>query len=236
MKNETTTSGGVEKTELASETLNVIAGASTNSQTASIEVEKSGLVSKALRIIAYPIAAATGYWFGSTKVRNNAYDNAKFNGAFNKIRGIVEAECPVFDENGKVIEGLYRVEKRIVRGGHLDGLRQVGKMAEDVVAGEFPVRKGKDVVELFDIHALNGFMHKSHGGNVDDHMKKIGLGTLRKQWKHNSKYQQQEALMYGAAAMAVTIGAIFSIANSKTFSKLWVQRNKDTQESGGPAL
>ncbi len=198
-------------------------------ETVSVETEESGLISKALRILAYPASAFAGYWFGKTKVRNSAYDNAKFNGAFNKIRGVVEAECPVFDEKGEVIKGLYRVEERIVRGGHLDGLKQVGKMAEDVVAQEFPVRKGKDVVELFDIHALTNFMHESHSGNVNDHMKKIGLGTLRKQWKHNSKYQQQEALMYGAAAMAVTIGAILSIANSKTFSKMLAHRRDDAE-------
>jgi len=47
--------------------------------------EEDGIVSKILRVIAFPVAAMTGFFAARTSVHNSAYNQAKMLGAFDDI-------------------------------------------------------------------------------------------------------------------------------------------------------
>jgi hypothetical protein len=85
---------------------------------------ETGFLSKALKVLAFPVAAVSGYWFAQTSIRNSAYDNAKFTGA---VKGVSEP--------------------------HRDALQKIGEKANAIIEKGKTFDLPKEVRPLFEEHA-----------------------------------------------------------------------------------
>jgi hypothetical protein len=141
---------------------------------------KPSLLSRVLKVAAYPIAAVTGYWFTKTSIRGSVYDNVRNHQVLDDLRD------PVMEEMR--VRGRDAAQKA-KRGEHVDFFKEVEAI------------------------------HVNYAAKVDERLEKLTLGTLGQQWKFTQKHQKQQALMNGFTAAAITIGALLSIAHSKTISQ-----------------
>lgn len=159
----------------------------------------SGLLSKIVRVLAYPVSAGAGYWVARRRIYDSAYDNAKFHG--------------VFGDEGKILRDGEMVD-------HYEALKQEGKKACEAL------QRG----EMYDIVAATKDLHAGHAADVEKGLKSVGLGTLGKQWKFTNPHQKNMALLDGFAIAGISIGALLTMANSKTVSNLF-SRDKDDGKS-----
>jgi hypothetical protein len=176
------------------------------------------LLSKALKIIAFPIAAVSGWLVGKIHVQNAAYDNARFMNAFFDIKDDVKEK--------KTIEVVAQevVEKE---GYHT----QLKKLVKTAVEEKVIAKPG-----TIDIYELTQDLRTENKALVTERMEKIGLGTLRKQWKFNMHYQRRDAIINSLTVAGIAIGAILSIANMKAVQHLFSKQEAEQKTGRGSAV
>jgi hypothetical protein len=101
-----------------------------------------------------------------------------------------------------------------IRPAHHD---QLHKMIERFQKGE-PVNILKETVR----------QQEKYQAQLTARFKELGLGTIEKQWEFIHKSQKQNVLLNGFTAAGITIGALLTMANSKSFVDVLDQ----SQENG----
>jgi hypothetical protein len=160
--------------------------------------EKPGIVSKTLRVIAYPVSAFAGYWVAKQRIRDSAYENAKFHNAFGAKGEMVR--------RGE--EGVQKFHEK---------LKEIGTEAQKAIRDGTP----------FDIVEKVGHHHAAHKQDVEAGLKAVGLGPLYKRWKFNTPHQKNMAILDGVTIAGISIGALLTMADSKTLSHLFVSKDRE---------
>lgn len=78
---------------------------------------ESGIVSKALKIIAVPVSAASGLFYGNSRVRNQNYNNLRNRGIFKDLKDAhddnVRALMPEVGKTKDISEDLSKLNKAL---------------------------------------------------------------------------------------------------------------------------
>ena len=94
----------------------------------------------------------------------------------------------------------------------------------------------KQIVERFHQHQPVNVLtetrtaHEAYGVRVTERLNEMGLGSLTEQWRFIHKTQQQNALMTGFTAGAISLGALLTVANSKTFARALAKKDETAEE------
>jgi hypothetical protein len=160
--------------------------------------EEPGALSKALKFIAYPVAAFTGFLSARTTIRSHAYDNVLRHEATKDIHDDVFVK-----------------------------MKEKGHWASD------HIKAGKGSVDFIEETKA---MHKTYEHAYETRMGELKLGSLWRRWKFNQPHQQQQVIINGLTVAGITLGAVLTMAHSKTLGRVFTRHEAQKDPSDSPSL
>lgn len=136
---------------------------------------------------------------------------------FSAVVGLFVAQKNIRDyayDNAKNMEAVHDITVP-----HRDRLRGIGRRAN------MEISAGRE----FDLIAATREEFRHHPSNVQEGLKKLGIGTFPRQLTFTSSHQKQKAVLEGFGAAAISIGALLLVAESKIFKDFCEPPSADKQ-------
>ncbi len=185
--------------------------------------KEPGFVSKALKVLMFPVAGISGFWATKLSMYNSAYTNA----SQQKLMRVPETKELLDMGAERVGDGM--VELSGETGARTRGMKAVYEKMKNALLGG----KQYEVTEESLPH------HAKIDKIAEAHMENIGLGTMGKQWKFMRRDQKQQAIRGGLAVAGIAtagLGAVVNWLENKTLAQRVDEHAAKLDADKGPSV
>jgi hypothetical protein len=188
--------------------------------------QPDSLLSKTLRILAYPVGVGLGLWTARTNISDAAYDQMKKFGAFKDPLKLIE-------DSGKKsgIDNSHKTDYDKIKAA---------KNAGEKFPSHIQTESGQKLEKVFLDGLVNNDAKKNEGlidrvvearkhsfEEIAARKKMLNLDTVGKEWKLMHRSQKQTAIINALTVGAVTLGAMLAAGNLKVFRNASFKKDED---------
>jgi hypothetical protein len=214
------------------------------------------IISKVVRVAAYPLAAVTTYFAGDVYLRNSIYKNFAKHGFFDKRKRACDLSDPALQDQVH-LEIRQQVEEAykggIIKSSGAQRERLVGNAAKFNVLEEPKLKKlvnddelveraldaaSKSFTQRLEKSASSGALtdrvsgiYNAYRQEVRQFFEDVGIRNIRDYAKVTHRNQKVEAAAFALTSGAVMLGAALTLANSQGLLDLLSKKEKPAEAS-----
>ncbi len=164
--------------------------------------ERDSLITRILKVAAFPVAGISGLWVTSNDLHTSAFSKAKSVSGNPHFGPIADKYRNEYIANAQAFEAK------------LPGSSQAEFLAKEL---EIKTRQSMEVgAKLEEM----GFGHRY-----------FGLKDLGNKWRYVNRGSRQQALINGMTVAGITVGAILSVSSSKLLDNVFSNDKGDTEKN-----